>query len=60
MTNCERCPQCHLVPEPQIVGENTWKLECEQHGHLAYGPTLELVVLHWNQYIQFIQKGLAA
>jgi hypothetical protein len=59
MNTCERCPQCYLVPQSQVIGENTWKLECEQHGHLAYGNSLEQVIEHWNKYVQFIQKQAA-
>lgn len=60
MNDCQRCPECHKVPDPQIVGENTWKLECEQHGHLAYGSSLEQAVEHWNKYVDFFQKERAA
>lgn len=56
MDGCERCPNCHKVPQPKVAGENTWSLECERHGHLAYGSSLEQVVSHWNTYIAFITK----
>ncbi len=54
----ENCPQCCFPPQPKVMGENTWKLECEHPGnsYIAYGNSMRQVIEHWNIYVNFRKK----
>ncbi len=61
MDGCNRCPKCHLVPQPNTVGD-IWSLECEHPGenYIAYGDSLPKAIVHWNVYVHFRETERAA
>jgi hypothetical protein len=58
----KRCPQCYQVPKI-TVQDNALGfkliLECEFHGHMAMGETLEEAAGNWNVYIDFMIEQYA-
>ena len=57
MNDTMRCPTCHTVPLVKME-ENRDGLkiimECQQHGHMAMGASMDSARANWNQYISFV------
>ncbi len=56
MDGCLHCPTCKKSPTPKFEDANRVVLECEQHGHMAIGYSLQEAVLNWNLYIVLTTK----
>ena len=63
-TALRRCPKCFHLPTATIEDKGTFfkvSLQCEQHGHMAMGDSLEQAEKHWNTYIEmFVEFTEAA
>ena len=59
MNGCMRCPSCHLLPLIHVDHKTGIWLQCERHGHIANGITLEQAVKHWNHYVSFLFSKVA-
>ena len=57
MDGCLRCPSCYLAPEIMMTDPDlSVMIRCQQrnHDHIASGPTLEIALKNWNEYVKGI------
>ncbi len=58
MTEIIRCPACHLAPKVSVNSDDfSVTFQCERHGHMAVGASLDVARANWNQYISFVAKA---